>query len=46
LNVKFEQKKLEEVDWKRNASFGLFGMVYLGGLQYLIYVPLFGMLIR
>jgi len=33
-----------EVDWKRNAAFATFGCFYLGGVQYLIYVPLFGRL--
>ena len=35
-----EQK--EEIDWKRNAAFATFGCFYLGGVQYLIYVPVFG----
>jgi len=30
-----------EIDWKRNAAFALFGGVYLGGVQYAIYVPFF-----
>uniref|UniRef100_A0A7S2UHF2 ACT domain-containing protein n=1 Tax=Attheya septentrionalis TaxID=420275 RepID=A0A7S2UHF2_9STRA len=34
-----EQK--EVVDWKRNAAFAAFGCFYLGGVQYMIYVPLF-----
>jgi hypothetical protein len=34
-----EQK--EQVDWKRNAAFAAFGCFYLGGVQYMIYVPLF-----
>jgi len=29
------------IDWKRNASFALFGCVYLGCFQYLLYVPVF-----
>jgi len=37
-----EQK--EEIDWKRNAAFGAFGCIYLGGVQYAIYVPLFSRL--
>lgn len=32
----------DEVDWKRNIAFGTFGLVYLGGVQYAIYVNLFG----
>lgn len=35
-----EQK--EKVDWKRNAAFATFGFIYLGGVQYAIYVPIFG----
>lgn len=31
----------EQVDWKRNAAFATFGFVYLGGVQYMIYVPFF-----
>lgn len=35
-----EQK--EDIDWKRNAAFATFGCFYLGGVQYAIYVPIFG----
>jgi len=35
-----EQK--EKIDWKRNAAFAAFGFIYLGGVQYAIYVPIFG----
>ena len=34
----------KEIDWKRNAAFCTFGFFYLGGVQYAIYVPLFGRL--
>jgi len=34
-------EKREEIDLKRNFAFGFFGLVYLGGVQYAIYVPLF-----
>ena len=37
-------EKREKVDWKRNAAFATFGFVYLGGVQYTIYVPIFGRL--
>lgn len=40
VQVVVEQKK--EIDWKRNAAFATFGCFYLGGVQYAIYVPLFG----
>ena len=32
----------ETVDWKRNMAFAAFGFFYLGGVQYAIYVPIFG----
>ena len=32
----------ETIDWKRNMAFAAFGFIYLGGVQYSIYVPLFG----
>jgi len=38
------QKFLEDrdnVDWRRNASFALFGCFYLGAVQYFLYVPVF-----
>lgn len=34
----------EKVDWKRNAAFAAFGFIYLGGVQYTLYVPVFGRL--
>jgi len=37
-------EKREQVDWKRNAAFAAFGFVYLGGVQYTLYVPIFGRL--
>ncbi|KAL9179914.1 hypothetical protein ACHAXT_007884 [Thalassiosira profunda] len=42
VQVVVEQKK--EIDWKRNAAFATFGCFYLGGVQYAIYVPIFGRL--
>ncbi len=35
-------EKREQIDWKRNLAFASFGCFYLGGVQYIIYVPLFG----
>lgn len=35
-------ERKEHVDWKRNGAFAAFGFLYLGGVQYMIYVPLFG----
>ena len=37
-------ERKEQVDWKRNFAFATFGFIYLGGVQYAIYVPLFGRL--
>lgn len=37
-------EKREEIDWRRNAAFTLFGFVYLGGVQYALYVPVFSRL--
>lgn len=42
--VVLEKKKFSEVDWKRNGAFTLFGFLYLGGVQYFIYVNIFGKL--
>jgi hypothetical protein len=33
-----ERKSLNEVDWKRNAIFVVFGFAYLGGFQYWLMV--------
>mmetsp|Transcript_13690 Transcript_13690/g.19576 ORF Transcript_13690/g.19576 Transcript_13690/m.19576 type:complete len:420 (+) Transcript_13690:67-1326(+) len=35
-------EKRERIDWKRNAAFATFGFFYLGGVQYALYVPIFG----
>jgi predicted amino acid-binding ACT domain protein len=37
-------ERKERIDWKRNSAFAAFGFVYLGAVQYAIYVPLFGRL--
>ena len=37
-------EKRENIDWRRNIAFGSFGLFYLGGVQYMIYVPLFSRL--
>ena len=34
-------EKRENIDWKRTAAFGSFGLFYLGGVQYVLYVPVF-----
>ena len=36
--VVVERKKFEEIDWKRNAIFVVFGFAYLGGFQYWLMV--------
>lgn len=35
-------ERKEQVDWRRNMAFASFGFIYLGGVQYAIYVPFFG----
>ena len=35
-----EKKKLQEVNWTRNAAFVAFGFVYLGGVQYWVQINL------
>lgn len=37
-------ERREKVDWRRNAAFASFGFFYLGGVQYTLYVPIFGRL--
>jgi len=37
-------EKKEKIDWKRNLAFASFGFFYLGGIQYTLYVPIFGRL--
>ena len=37
-----EQKEWTDINWKRNGAFAAFGFVYLGGIQYALYVPIFG----
>ena len=37
-------EKREEIDWRRNGAFAAFGFLYLGGVQYALYVPIFGRL--
>ncbi|CAJ1957745.1 unnamed protein product [Cylindrotheca closterium] len=37
-------ERRQEIDWKRNAAFASFGFLYLGGVQYTLYVPIFGRL--
>lgn len=44
LMVQKVVEKRETIDWKRNAVFGSFGLFYLGGVQYTLYVPIFSRL--
>ena len=44
LLVQVVVEKREKIDWKRNLAFASFGCFYLGGVQYAIYVPIFGRL--
>ena len=39
-------EKREEIDVKRTTTFAAFGLFYLGGVQYMIYVPLFMLVAR
>jgi len=34
-------EKREKLDWRRTLAFGTFGLFYLGGVQYCLYVPVF-----
>lgn len=42
--VQTQIEKRERIDWRRNGTFAAFGLFYLGGVQYAIYVPLFSRL--
>lgn len=42
VQTQFEKK--EHIDWRRNATFASFGLFYLGGVQYGLYVPVFSRL--
>jgi glycine cleavage system regulatory protein len=44
LMVQKVVEKREKIDWRRNAAFGSFGLLYLGGVQYMLYVPVFSRL--
>jgi len=41
LLVQTTVEKRSEIDWRRNAAFATFGCLYLGGVQYILYVPVF-----
>lgn len=44
LMVQKVVEKREEIDWRRNGAFAAFGFLYLGGVQYTLYVPIFARL--
>lgn len=44
LMVQKVVEKRESIDWRRTAAFGSFGLFYLGGVQYALYVPVFSRL--
>mmetsp|Transcript_29414 Transcript_29414/g.43376 ORF Transcript_29414/g.43376 Transcript_29414/m.43376 type:complete len:428 (-) Transcript_29414:49-1332(-) len=44
LVVQTVVERKEKIDWKRNGAFAVFGFIYLGGVQYGIYVPFFSRL--
>jgi len=37
-------EKRETIDWRRTSAFASFGLFYLGGVQYALYVPVFSRL--
>lgn len=37
-----EKRENKDLDWRRTAMFASFGFFYLGGVQYALYVPIFG----
>jgi len=37
-------EKRETIDWRRTTAFGTFGLFYLGGVQFALYVPIFSRL--
>jgi len=39
--VQTQIEKREKIDWSRNMTFSLFGLVYLGGWQYYLYCKIF-----
>ena len=41
LVVQVFVERRENIDWKRNASFTVFGFAYLGGFQYWLQVNMF-----
>ena len=41
-----EKKSPEEISWKRVSMFTLFGWIYLGYVQYFVYVPIFSRVVR
>ena len=46
--IAWDQHRLSAAPWpdacRRTTAFGAFGLLYLGGVQYYIYVPLFSRL--
>ena len=41
LMVQKVVEKRKEIDWRRTTAFGTFGLFYLGGVQYALYVPIY-----
>lgn len=39
--VVIQQRAISDINWRRNAVFGLFGTCYLGCFAYFLYVPCF-----
>jgi hypothetical protein len=41
VQIIHEGKSFQDVDWRRNCTFGAFGCFYLGGFQYVLFVKVF-----
>lgn len=41
VQINIEKRGFEDFDYKRNLAFSSFGLFYLGGVQYSLYVPIF-----
>ena len=44
VQLGLEKREFKDIDWRRNSAFAAFGLLYLGGVQYTIYVPVFSRL--
>ncbi len=44
VQYSLENQNIDNINWERVKYFTIFGTLYLGGFQYLLYVPFFGKL--